>query len=133
MAVILESDMQRYDTRIEDEILYVEGQNGWLEVGEMTTVCEHLGGETYTIEYDDHERSAAWLDTKDGKLTFDIRETLADISFDEEFVTNLSNVPLEEAEGGSHSKRSEYFTDMLQMIWDSKGRVGEGGETDDTW
>ena len=124
--------MRRYETRIENGMLQVEGADGWLEVGEITTICDLLGGETYTIEYDDHERSAAWLDTEDGELTFDVRETLADISFDEEFVTNLSNVPLEAPDEETHSKRVEYFTDMVQMIWDSKGRVGESEGLDES-
>ena len=41
--------MERYATRIDDDTLLIEVGDGDLEVGELTDICEIVGGETYTL------------------------------------------------------------------------------------
>ncbi|RQG88089.1 hypothetical protein EA462_12955 [Natrarchaeobius halalkaliphilus] len=102
--------------------MYVEGTDDWLVVGELTDVCELVGGETYSIEYGRAGRMADWVETDDqGNFTFDVRETLAEFTFDEEFVTHLEQVELESDDDEAYPYRTEFFADMMTTIWDAKG------------
>lgn len=113
--------MDQHRIHIEDGTLAVELDDGWLEVGEMDAIYDLFGGETYTIEYDDEVAAVPWLSTDDGDLTVDVSETLADISFDDEFVRNLRNTPLDEIGPNGYPVRTELFADLVTDIWDSKG------------
>ena len=114
--------MRRYETRIEDDVLSVETDDGWLEIGAMDTLVELFGGETYVIEYDEREQAVSWLDTNaDGTLQIDVRETLADLSFDAEFVNHLEQTTNDEETPEGYPKRAAFFVDMLTDIWDAKG------------
>ena len=114
--------MRRYETRIEDGVLSVETNDGWVEIGAMDTLVELFGGETYAIEYDERERAVSWLDTDaDGVLEIDVRETLGDLSFDTEFVDHLERTTNGEETPDGYPKRAAFFVDMLTDIWDAKG------------
>lgn len=115
----------RYETKIEDGTLYVDTpEGGWLEIGPVDGVVDLLGGETYVLEYTEEQASAAWLNTDDdATLTIDIRETLDRMSYDEEFVTNLSNCPVDETGTEGYPKRTELFADLLREIIESKGNL----------
>lgn len=123
--------MERFQTRIDDGTLYVEDGEGWIEVGAMDDIVDLIGGETYTLEYDERQRAVSWLDTDDdGRLTFDVRETIDEISFDREFVTNLANTGLE-AGPDDYPKRTTFFAEMMVEIWDSKGNLDYDPEDDE--
>lgn len=116
--------MRRYDTRFDNGTLYVEGPDDWLEIGPISDIQMILGGETYTIEYDERAQATGWLDTdEDGTITFDIRETIEDMSYDEEFVTTLAATPLEQTDSEEYPHRLSLFAEMMQKIWDSKGNL----------
>lgn len=116
--------MERYETRIENGTFSIEGPNGWLRIGEMETIYDLVGGETYTIEYDDQAQTVSWLDTEeDGTITFDVRETLAEMSYDEEFVSNLANIDPDATDEEGTLLRTTVFADMMTEIWDSKGNL----------
>jgi hypothetical protein len=116
--------MERYETRIENGTFSIEGQSGWLRIGEMETICDLVGGETYTIEYDDKAQTVGWLDTAaDGTITFDVRETLAEMSYDEEFVGNLANIDRDATDEEGNLLRASVFANMMTEIWDSKGNL----------
>ena len=115
--------MQRYETRIEDGVLAIETDDGWLEIGEMDDVVSLLG-ETYEIEYDEKQRTMAWLRTdEDGKLSFPVAETIEGLSFDREFVGLLADAPLDEQDEDGIPRRTTFFADMMREIWDSKGNL----------
>ncbi|RQH02694.1 hypothetical protein [Natrarchaeobius oligotrophus] len=116
--------MKRYETKIDGETLYVEGTDDWLEVGSLNDVYELVGGETYTIEYDQAGQLASWVETDDeGAFTFDVRETLAEFTFEEEFVTNLARVPVDDEDDDGYPHRTAFFADMMTTIWDAKGSL----------
>ncbi|MFP9190169.1 hypothetical protein [Natronosalvus vescus] len=113
--------MKRYETDLRDDVLFLETDEGWIEVGSMADICELVGGETYTLEYDEHQRTVSWLDTdEDGTLTFDVRETLAEMSYDREFVANIESIDAD-ATDGEYPLRASVFADLMTTIWDSKG------------
>ena len=55
--------MKRYGTNVRDGVLSIEGTDGRFEVDELDKICELVGGETYTVEYSDSQRTVDWLDT----------------------------------------------------------------------
>lgn len=115
--------MKRYDTDVRSGVLHLETDEGWIEIGSMDDICELVGGETYTIEYDERQRQVSWLDTDDGELTFDVRETLADVDYDREFVENIAPVDDEKTDEEGYPMRTSVFADMMTDIWDSKGNL----------
>lgn len=116
--------MERYDTRIDDGTLYIETDGDDLEIGSMDEICELLGGETYTIEYDDEARAAGWLQTdEDGTITFDVRDTIDDMDYDDTFVERMAAEPLDRETSAGYRVRTAEFADLMAEIWDSKGNV----------
>ncbi|MFW5955991.1 MAG: hypothetical protein ACOCQY_01160 [Halorhabdus sp.] len=116
--------MQRYDTRLEDGTLYVEWDGDWLDVGSMATIRELLGGETFEIEYDDQQATTPWLanSLEDNTLTFDVTETILGMDFNEEFVQEIAEQPLEETGMQGHPVRTEAFAEKMREIWESQGK-----------
>ncbi|WP_207586567.1 hypothetical protein [Halomontanus rarus] len=114
--------MDRYDTDVRDGVLFLESTDGWLEIGRLDDICELVGGETYTLEYDERQRQVDWLDTdEEGKLSFDVRETLTEMDFNDEFVGNIEPVDADETDEDGYPLRASVFADMMTNIWDSKG------------
>lgn len=117
-------DVKRYDTDVRDGVLFLEADESWVEVGPMDDICELLGGETYTLDYDNRQRQVGWLDTdEDGTITFDVRETLTDMDYDREFIRNIADVDADRTDDDGYPLRVSVFTDMMQTIWDSKGNL----------
>lgn len=113
--------MKRYETDIRAGTLFVETDDGWIEIGTMDDICELIGGETYVLEYDEQQRAVSWLNTdEDGKLTFDVRDTLAEMSYDREFVANLKSIDSDKSDG-EYPMRASVFADLMIAIWDAKG------------
>jgi YD repeat-containing protein len=113
--------MDRYDTRIEDDTLFVETGEEDLEIGSMSVIVDLLG-ETYTLEYDEEVKVVGWLDTdEDATITFDVRETIADLDFDDRFVRRMAKESLDRETPGGIPERTAAFAELMREIWDSKG------------
>ena len=118
------TDQPRYEPRIKDGTLYLDGEGRSLEVGSMDHVVELAGGETYTIEYTDRQSAAAWLETDDdNRITFDVREVVGELPHTPDLVTNLENAPLDETTDDGYPKRTALFVDLFTEILDSKGNL----------
>ena len=120
--------MERHETTIEDETLYVEdGAGGRLEVGTLADVYELAGGETYDIEYD--ERHAAyfdWVDADDhGVMTIDVREALSEMTYPPAFVEKLTERSLDPVEGDTFPERTVYFVEVMTDVWSKKGNFDD--------
>ena len=116
--------MKRYATDVRDGVLYVETDDDWLEVGPMDEIRSIMGGETYTIEYDERQRTMDWLDTdSEGRLTFDVRETIEGMDYNEAFVAELAAVDADATDTDGHPLRASVFADLMTSIWDSKGEL----------
>jgi len=120
--------MNRSETRIEDGMVAVETETGWLEIGSLESLYEAFGGETVEIQYGDQQVAFAnWLDTnEDGVMTLDVRETLADMSFPEPFVERLAERDGPEESSGRLAPRTAFFADVMADVWEQKGDMGEG-------
>ncbi|MFP8953511.1 hypothetical protein ACLI4Z_11125 [Natrialbaceae archaeon A-arb3/5] len=118
------TDHPQYEPRIEDGTLYLDDEGHRLEVGPVDDIVELVGGETYTLEYDDRQSAAAWLDTDDdNRITFDVRDVVGEMTHTSAFVTNLENCPVDETTTEGHPKRTALFVDLLTDIWDAKGNL----------
>lgn len=129
--------MKRYETAVRDGVLYLEAPDGadgdpaddpdgWLDIGPMDAVVDEVGGETYELQYDRRQRQVGWLDTdEDGRLSFDVRETIRDTTFDRDFVAALAGTPGDESNDEGVAKRVAVFADLVTTIWDGKGSIEE--------
>lgn len=125
--------MRRHETAVRDGVLYLEAPEDepgdaafddgeWLEIGAMDDVVDLIGGEEYVLQYDDRQRAVGWLDTdEDGKLAFDVRETIRDMDFDDDFVEAVAGAPTDETTDEGYAKRAQTFADLMTTIWDAKG------------
>jgi len=127
----------RYETDVRDGVLYLQapaaegGGDGpddatddttWLEIGELDDVVDLVGCEEYVLQYDERQRAVGWLDTdEEGRLTFDVRETIRTTDFDDDFVEAVAGAPADESTEEGHPKRARTFADLLTTIWDAKG------------
>lgn len=116
--------MKRYRTDVRDGTLFLERDDGWFAVGPMDDIVALVGGETYAVEYDEQERAAVWLDTDaEGVLRFDVRETVCETTFTDEFVAPIESIPADETDEQGYPCRAAVFANLLQAIWDSKGNL----------
>ncbi|GAB3040134.1 hypothetical protein [Natronobiforma cellulositropha] len=116
--------MNRYATDVRNDRLHLETDDGWIEIGPMDDIVDLVGGETYAIQYDERQRQMSWLDTdEDGTLTFDVRETLERMDYDQEFVENLVSVDGDATDEAGYPLRASVFADLMTSIWDSKGSL----------
>ena len=116
--------MRRFESKIDDGTLYVESPDDWIEVGTVEDIVELVGGETYTIEYDDYAQAVDWVDTdEEGRLSFDVVETIEEFSFQEEFIVQLADVDLDAEDEDGYPMRTSFYADMMTSIWDSKGNM----------
>jgi len=120
--------MERYATTIEDGTVFVETVEEDVEIGNLADIFDIVGGEEYTIEYDETEAAYYdWLDTgPGGTLSFDVRETIEEMTYPPEFVEELRERSLEVRDG--YPERTAYFAELLVDIWDSKGNLDDREE-----
>lgn len=115
--------MERFDARVDGDTYYVDSPEGELAVGAMSDIVELLG-ETYTIEYDEEQQIAGWLQTEEGgTISFDVRETLAGMDYDETMVRKIAGWRLDVETPEGYPRRTAEFADLMAEIWDSKGTI----------
>ncbi|WP_227378721.1 hypothetical protein [Haladaptatus halobius] len=118
------SSRPRYEARLEDDVLHVEHDDGWLKIAPIDDIVELIGGETYTLEYGDRAAAVSWLDTDEhDAISFDVRETVLEFAYSAAFVENLKNCPVDESGESGYPKRAELFADLVTTIWDAKGNL----------
>ena len=111
--------MERYTATIDDEICYVEGPDCRLEIGPITAIVDRIGEETYSVQYDYKAAQYPWLDTdEDGTLTFEVRDAIEGMGFDEAFVDQLRSTPQSELNEEGVPHRLAFFADMVTQMWD---------------
>jgi len=92
--------MRQYETAIEDDTIYIETEEGKLEVGALGPIIGTVGGHAWTIEYSDWERDRYEdLDTSDEGLTVDVVDMMRAMTHGESFVETLRAHPAETPDG----------------------------------
>lgn len=86
----------RYPLTVEDGVVYVQADVGLIEVGDVRTIVDIVGGHAWTITYDDWEkRHHPGLDTSDEGLTVDVVDTIESMTLGEGFVKTLRSQPVQ--------------------------------------
>jgi hypothetical protein len=104
----------RYGTRIEGDQVYVQTEDGPLVVGSVATAIDAVGGPAWTIDYSDWERQRyPDLDTGDEGVVVDVRDMLAAMEHDVDFVESLRALPASPRDGDDLSPRMGLFVGKL--------------------
>lgn len=109
-------NVTRYETIVEDGVVSVATGDGVLEVGDLDSVVEAVGGPAWTITYTDAEkRRYPEMDTSDEGLTVDVVDILHAMTHGEQFVETLRACPRDppERDDDALSPRAGLFVGKL--------------------
>lgn len=108
--------MARYTPECEDDTLFLSSDNDRLEIGTIDDIVDAVGGETYTIEYDEKQRKQSWLDIEDGVLEIDVRETVTSLAHTEETVSKLREYDMETDRYGLPTRTVEFTNEFVDIL-----------------
>src|SRR6056297_847800 len=122
--------MGRYETVVEDGTVYVATDDDRLEVGDLETIVDLVGGRAWTIRYSEREKQAhPELHTADEGLTVDVVDTVNAMTFGEAFVETLAAQPGEaatadgERDEPAEDEAADHGTDISRG--DAGGQAGD--------
>ncbi len=88
--------MRRHETTVDDQTVYVETDDGRLEVGTLDRIVDAVGGHAWTIEYSDWEKEYYDdLDVSDEGMIVDVVDMTEAMTHGESFVEMLRTHPSE--------------------------------------
>lgn len=106
--------MNRYAVTVDEGTVIVEADLGHVEIGELDTIIDIVGGPAWTIEYADDEIDRyPDLDTSDEGLTVDVTDTIETMTVGESFVETLKAQPTSSPESEAVSPRLGLFVGRL--------------------
>ncbi len=105
----------RYETTVENGTVFVGTDDGRVEVGDVDSVVDLVGGHAWTIEYTERQkREYPDLDTSDEGLTVDVVDVMNAMTHDQAFVRTLeAQPPMPVPEDGGVSPRVGLFVGRL--------------------
>ena len=112
--------MKRYEPECQSGTLFLVSGDDRVEVGAIDDVVDAMGGDTFTIRYDEEQRKQPWLDADDGTLDVDVRETVMTLSHTEELVSDLRGYDMDTTRYGLPT-RTYRFADMLAGVLEQQG------------
>ncbi|WP_424018958.1 hypothetical protein ACOZ4N_05675 [Halorientalis pallida] len=126
--------MRRHETTVEDDTVYVETDDGRLEVGALDRIVEAVGGHAWTIEYSDWEKEYYDdLDTSDEGMIVDVVDMTEALTHGESFVemlrTHPSEPPVPPASGGDGEAETDDETDLSPRMGLFVGKLLENLES----
>jgi hypothetical protein len=106
--------MARFETRIENETVYVGTPDGPLKVGGLDQLLDVVGGPSWRIEYSDAAKDRhPGMDTSDEGIVVDVADMMQAMTHSERFVETLAALPAEPTEGDDVSPRVGLFAGKL--------------------
>lgn len=108
--------MTRYEPECVDGTLFLVSEDDRIEVGLITDVVDAIGGDTHTIEYGQKQRTQPWLDTDDGTLEIDVRETVTTLNHTEEFASELRDYDMATDRYGLPTRTVEFATRIVDIL-----------------
>ena len=89
-----EAAVTRYETTVTQGIVYVQGPDRRIPVGDLEEIIDLVGGPAWTIHYTDEEKQRyGALNTADEGITVDVRDTIHAMTFGKRFVRTLAAQP----------------------------------------
>jgi hypothetical protein len=113
--------MTRYEPVVSEGSLALVGDDDRLEVGTVDDVVAAIGGETYTVEYDEMQRTQPWLDSDDGALEVEVRDAVTTLPHLPETVAELREVGMGTDRYGLPERTVE-FADHVVDILEAQGQ-----------
>ncbi|UPM42706.1 hypothetical protein [Halocatena salina] len=113
--------MARYEPECVDDTLFLSADTERIEIGTIDDIVAAIGGETYTIEYDEKQRTQAWLNTDKGVLEIDVRETVTTLPHTEETVSKLQQYDMETDRYGLPTRTVEFTNEFVDIL-EQQGR-----------
>lgn len=106
--------MARYETVVEDDTIYVGSPNGLIEVGDLESALDAVGGPSWEITYSEElkERHPE-LDTGDEGLIVDVVDIMNTMTHSRRFVDTLAAQPAEPTDEDEVSPRLGLFVGKL--------------------
>ena len=116
--------MTRYEPVVEDDALFLAAEDGdRVEIGAIDDVVAAMGGDTHPIEYDQKQRKQPWLDTDDGVLEIDVRETVTTLPHTPETVDELRDYDMGTARYGLPRRTVEFANELVDIL-EQQGKHG---------
>ena len=112
--------MQRYEPECTNGTLFLVAGDDRVEVGDIDDVVDAMGGDTYSIEYDEKQRTQPWLPPDGGRLDSDVHETVTTLPFTPEQVSELREYDMGTDRYGLPTRTYEY-ANMLADVLDRQG------------
>lgn len=119
--------MTRYVPEVADGTLRLVAKSGGdeLEIGAVEDVVTAMGDDSHRIEYDQQQRSQPWLDTDDGVIEVDVRETATTLPHTEETVARLRNYDMGTERYGLPRRTVEFANELVDIL-EQQGTQGSG-------
>ncbi len=109
--------MSRYETFIEDGMIYVGSTDGPLEVGSLEAAVAAVGGPSWTITYSaELKQRHPEMDTSDEGLTVDVVDMINAMTHSEQFVEALQAQPAETAAGDISPRLGLFVGKLLENL-----------------
>lgn len=108
--------MERYEPECEDGVLYLVSGDDRVEIGLIDDVVDAIGGETYTIEYDEKQRMQPWLQTDEGALDIDVRDAATSMNHTNELVSELREYDMDTARYGLPTRTVEFANSLVDIL-----------------
>lgn len=106
--------MARYETYVDADTIYVGTPDGPLEVGELETALEVVGGPSWEIRYSpEFKERHPEVDTSDEGLIVDVVDIMNAMTHSERFVGTLAALPLDVTDDDEVSPRLGLFVGKL--------------------
>ncbi len=110
--------MKRYVPECEDGTLFLVAEDDRVEIGTVDHIVAAVGGERYSITYDQKQRTQPWLDTDDGEFGIDVRETVTTMYHTEATVSKLREYDMGTERYGMPTRTVKFadeFVDILEQ------------------
>ncbi|EMA58421.1 hypothetical protein [Halorubrum lipolyticum] len=100
--------------------LVSETSDDRVEIGAVDDVIAAIGDATHSIEYDQKQRTQPWLDTDDGRLDIDVRETVTTLPHTGETVDELREYDMGTERYGLPLRTVMFANEVLDIL-DAQG------------
>ena len=108
--------MKRYTPELRDDTLFLVHEDEAVEVGPLDDIVDAVGGETYRIEYDERQQAQPWLDTDDGALEIDVRDSVTRMTHTPDFVEELQEYDMGTERYGLPTRAVEFATMFVDIL-----------------
>jgi hypothetical protein len=109
--------MSRYETHVEGDTIYVGSPDGRLEVGDLETAIDVVGGPSWTISYSEElKQRHPEMDTSDEGLTVDVVDMIHAMTHSEQFVETLAAQPAESADDDVSPRLGLFVGKLLENL-----------------